>query len=90
MLKSTIFYALPVVEEVIPSTYKEAEISSESKMWKEVMEEEMSSLHKNDTWEQIELRKGKKAIDFKWVYTKKHGSLKEDIVRYKARLAAKG
>ena len=25
-------YALPIVEEAIPSTYKEAEISSESKM----------------------------------------------------------
>ena len=25
-------YALPVVEEAIPSTYREAEISSESKM----------------------------------------------------------
>jgi len=36
------------------------------------------------------LRKGKKAIDFKWVYTKKHRSLKEDIVRYKTRLVAKG
>ena len=42
-------YTLPVVEEVIPSTYSEAEISSESKMWKDSMEEEMSSLHKNDT-----------------------------------------
>ena len=43
-------HALPVVEEAIPSTYREAEISSESKMWKDAMEEEMKSLHKNDTW----------------------------------------
>jgi len=42
-------YALPVVEEAIPSTYREAEISSESKMWKDAMVEEMSSLYKNDT-----------------------------------------
>jgi len=42
-------YALPVVE-MIPSTYKKAEINSESKMWKDIMMEEMSSLHKNDTW----------------------------------------
>jgi len=54
------------------------------------MEEEMSSLHKNDTWELTELPKGKKAIGCKWVYAKKWGSLKEDIVRYKARLVAKG
>jgi len=42
-------YTLPVIEEVIQSTYMEAEINSESKMWKDVMMEEMSSLHKNDT-----------------------------------------
>ena len=42
-------YALPVVEEVIPSTYREAEISLEYKTWKDVMMEEISSLHKNDT-----------------------------------------
>ena len=42
-------YALSVVEEVIPSRYREAEISSESKMWKDAMIEEMNSLHKNDT-----------------------------------------
>jgi len=53
-------YALPVVEEAIPSTYRKAEISSKSKMWKDVIEEEMSSLHKNDTWELTELPKGKK------------------------------
>ena len=39
-------YALPVIEEAIPSTYIKAEISSESKMWKGAMEEEMSSLQK--------------------------------------------
>ena len=55
-------YTLPVVEEAIPSTYREAEISSESKMWKDAMVEEISSLYKNDIWELIELPKGKKAI----------------------------
>jgi len=35
------------------------------------------------------LSKGKKAIGYKWVYTKKQESLKDDIVRYKARLVAK-
>jgi len=42
-------YILQVVKEVIPSTYREAEISSESKMWKDAMEEEMRFLHKNNT-----------------------------------------
>jgi len=50
-------YDLQVVEEAVPSTYREAEISSESKMWKDAMVEEMSSLYKNDTWELTELPK---------------------------------
>jgi len=83
-------YTFSVIEEVIPSTNKEAEISSELKMWKDTMEEEMISLHKNDTWKLTELPKEKNANGFKWVFTKKQGSLKEDIVRYKARLVAKG
>jgi len=70
-----VVYALPVVEEAIPSTYKKAEISSESKMCKDAMVEEMSSLYKNDTWKLIELPKGKKAIDSEWVYVKKQGTL---------------
>ena len=53
------------------------------------MKEEMNSLYKNDTWELTELPKGKKAIGCKWVYAKKKGSLKKDIVRYKARLIVK-
>ena len=59
-------------------------------MWKDAMVEEMSSLYKNDTWELTELPKEKKAIGCKWVYAKKHGSLKYDTVRYKVRLVAKG
>jgi len=59
-------------------------------MWKDAMEEEMSSLHKNNTWELKELPKGKKEIGCKWVYGKKRGSLKEDTVRYNARLVVKG
>jgi len=42
-------YALPVVEEAILSTYRKVKISSESKMWKDAMMEEMSFLHKNYT-----------------------------------------
>ena len=55
-------YALSVVEEAIPSTYMKAEISLESKMWKDAMMEKMNSLHKNDSWELSGLPKKKKAI----------------------------
>jgi len=57
-------YALPVIE-VISFIYMEADITSKFKMWKDAMMEEMNSLHKNDTWELLELSEGKKAIDCK-------------------------
>ena len=53
-------YALPAVEGAIPSTYRKTKIRSESKIWKDIMIEEMSSLHKNDTCKLSELPKGKK------------------------------
>ena len=82
-------YAIPVVEEEILSIYGKAEINSESKMWKDAMMEEMSSLYINDTWELSELPKRKKAMSCKWVFAKKQESLDGDIVRYKVRLVAK-
>jgi hypothetical protein len=82
-------YALSVVDEGIPDTYREAMQSSECDQWKVAMDKEMHSLYKNDTWKLQELPKGKKAIGCKWVFTKKEGSQGSDV-RYKARLVAKG
>jgi len=83
-------YALPIIEEAILSTYSKAEISSEFKMWKDSMMEEMYSIHKNDTWGLSELPKKKKVIGCKWVFIKKQRFFDGDIVRYKTRLIAKG
>ena len=58
-------YALPIIEDAIPSTNREAEISSESEMWKKAMLEEMKSLHKKDTWKLSELPMEKKVIGWK-------------------------
>ncbi|KAH9666242.1 Integrase catalytic domain-containing protein [Citrus sinensis] len=58
--------------------------------WKLAMEEEMKSLHQNQTWELVKLPKGKRAIGNKWVYTKKQGSPYQTTPRYKTRLVAKG
>jgi len=84
-----VVYVLSVVEEAISSTYRKAEISSESKMWKDTMMEEISSLHKNDTWELSELPKGRKVIGCKYVFAKKQESPNGGIVCYKARLVDK-
>jgi len=67
----SVAYILQIIEEVISSTYRKVKISSESKMWKDAMTDEMNSLHKNKTWELTELPKGKKAIGSKFVFAKK-------------------
>ena len=87
---NTVAYALPILEDDIPSTYKEASKSSERVKWDAAMGEEMESLHKNDTWKLVKLPKGKRAIGCKWVYAKKEGSSGKEGVRFKARLVAKG
>ena len=52
------------------------------------MSEELSALHKTDTWDLVTLPPGKSVIGSCWVYkikTKSNGSIK----RYKARLVVK-
>ena len=58
-------YALPVevIEDSVLSSFREAELSSGSKLWRKVMVEEIEFLHVNDTWELAELPKGKKPLD---------------------------
>ena len=53
------------------------------------MKEELNFVKKNDTWELVELPKGKTAIYVKWVYKIKI-KLDGTIKKYKARLVAKG
>ena len=48
----------------------------------------MNSLWKNDTYELIELPKGRKAIKNKWVFKLKNDD--EKLLKYKARLVMKG
>ena len=68
-----VVYALPIVDDDVPSTYREAVSNPESIQWKKAMNEEMQSLHKNETWELVTLPKEKKAIRCKWVYAKNEG-----------------
>lgn len=57
-------------------------------LWFEAMQEEMDCLHKNETYDLVELPKGKKVLQNKWVFKlKKEG---DKIVKYKARLVTKG
>jgi len=78
-----------VEESEDPSTYSEALSSSDSHMWLNAMQEEMDALHKNNTWDLVDLPKGSKVINCRWVLRKKFNP-DGTIERYRARLVAKG
>ena len=69
-----------------PTNFQEAVHSQEKVSWVGAMEEEMQSLHKNQTWELVELPKGKRDIECKWVYKKKETVSKNEGKKFKARL----
>nr|KAJ0189210.1 hypothetical protein LSAT_V11C800391990 [Lactuca sativa] len=69
-----------------PETYEEA---IKNKAWQKAMEEEVTSLKQNQTWELVPIPRDIKPISCKWVYKLKrrpNGS----IEGYKARLVARG
>ena len=65
------------------------EKSKDDEHWIKEMEEELSQIEKNETWELVPRPKDKNVIGTKWVFKNK---LNEDghVTRNKARLVCKG
>lgn len=78
-----------VLESSEPKSYQEAMNCLDSEKWVEAMNNEISSLTKNHTWDLVNLPKGRKVIDNKWIYKIKHNSA-GDVERLKARLVIRG
>lgn len=51
-----------------PTSYVEAQQSSEYTKWKEAMNEEMESLKDHDMWDVVDRPREKKVIKSRWVY----------------------
>uniref|UniRef100_A0A2N9GY50 Reverse transcriptase Ty1/copia-type domain-containing protein n=1 Tax=Fagus sylvatica TaxID=28930 RepID=A0A2N9GY50_FAGSY len=71
------------------ASFSEALHSSDRDEWMTVMQEEMSSMDKNNVWELVDLLLGRKTIGNKWVLKVKRKA-DGSIDRYKLRLVAKG
>ena len=72
----------------IPNSYKEAMESFEANEWMDAMKDEMNSLNENNTFDIVELPKGKPVVGGRWVYAVKLGPKNEE--KFKARYVAKG
>jgi hypothetical protein len=77
-----------ITDEEEPESYQEVQSHKDKNSWMKAMHEEMNSLHKNNTYELVELPKGKKALRNKGVFKLKKDGKK--LVKYKARLVVKG
>ena len=53
-----------------PLTYKEAKACEHDNKWEIAIQEEIKikALHSNNTWDLLEMPKGRKVIPNKWVY----------------------
>lgn len=71
-----------------PVTYKDAMTGDNSDDWKAAMDDEMSSLNKNETWILVDLPQNKKSINNGWIYKTKYKT-NRDVDRYKVRLVIK-
>lgn len=81
------FAHLAVINE--PATLDEALKGDEAELWRQAMDEEMTSLLKNNTWTLEHPPLGVTPIPVKWVFKIKRDS-KGNVERFKARLVAKG
>ena len=66
-------FALSTLYE--PHTYREAHTDP---LWQQAMNEELDALHKNNTWDMVDLPLGQSVVGCRWVYkikTKADGSV---------------
>ncbi|XP_021974751.1 uncharacterized mitochondrial protein AtMg00820-like [Helianthus annuus] len=68
-----------------PKTFNEA---YNDPNWVSAMNEEMEALHRNYTWDLVDLPAGRSVVGCKWIYKIKYKSTGK-IERFKARLVAK-
>ncbi|KAH9778820.1 Integrase catalytic domain-containing protein [Citrus sinensis] len=88
-----ITYALEAAHEIDdeePKTFNEAIQCKFRTEWKEAMDDEILSLHNNETWELVERPEKRRIVGCKWIFKIKEGLTSSEPKRFKARLVAKG
>lgn len=75
--------------EDVPNSFEEIQDRDDKEEWMYAVQEEVSALEENDTWEVVDLPQEKRAISCRWIFKIKSDS-KGEIERYKARLVIRG
>lgn len=78
-----------ILDRDVPTNINEALSGDEAQQWKEAIDDEYNSFIKNKCWTLVDLPKGHKPVQCKWVFNRKRG-LNNELLKYKARLVAKG
>jgi hypothetical protein len=71
-----------------PKSVGEVVDSTEGRLSKDAMVKEMESLHKNETWDLVELPSGRKIINRKWIFKKNMNAMVQ-VDKFKAQMVAK-
>ena len=75
---------------IIPKSYEEAITGPQAEEWKEAIAAELASLIDRKTWMVAEVRPNQHRVGTKWVFDLKLDESGKFIIRYKARLVARG
>ncbi|XP_012849888.1 PREDICTED: retrovirus-related Pol polyprotein from transposon TNT 1-94 [Erythranthe guttata] len=86
-LASHVFNVFESLDGNEPKSYKDALKSDKSTEWLNSMNDEMNSLHVNQTWELVPKPVNCSVVDCNWLFKVKN---EVDSIKYKARLVAKG
>ena len=81
-----IIYALEATHEIDdeePKTFNEAIQSKSRSEWKEAMDDEILSLHNNETWELVERPEKRRIVGCKWIFKIKEGLTNSEPKRFK-------
>jgi Reverse transcriptase (RNA-dependent DNA polymerase)/gag-polypeptide of LTR copia-type/Integrase core domain/GAG-pre-integrase domain len=76
-------------DEIYPNTIRDARNSKEWPQWEKAAKAELDMIAEKETWDLVDLPKGRKAIGNRWVFTKKFDE-KGNLTRFKARIVAQG
>ena len=88
-----ITYALEAAHEIDdekPKTFNETIQSKFRTEWKGAVDDEIMSLHNNETWELVERPEKRRIVGCKWIFKIKEDLTSSEPKRFKARLVAKG